>query len=338
MPEYRPNPSAQDGFLRIFGAGMKGLVSQLEAGYLKRNPTARFSEAMGGSDAAIGSLQFGAADIAFFGRELDLNDYLGFYEYCGHNPTEITFASGTLDVPGASWAPVIFVNRRNPLAQLTMKQLDGIFGAQRTGGYHGFTWVPQHRTAAENLRTWGQLGLTGAWADQPIQTCGYAPGGMNRFFELAVFDGGDKWAENYREYIENGTKIMAAGSEASGVLHMLKEIEDDTYAIGWAGLPQWNQVPDITGIKMIALAASPDGPYVLPSKATLTDRSYPLTRSVYICLNRPTGTDVPPKVKDFIEFVLSAEGQEIVRQNGAYYPIPAAMVVKERGKLDDLPH
>ena len=88
----------------------------------------------------------------------------------------------------------------------------------------------------------------------------------------------------------------------------------------------------------IALAASPDGPYVLPSKATLTDRSYPLTRSVYICLNRPTGTDVPPKVKDFIEFVLSAEGQEIVRQNGAYYPIPAAMVVKERGKLDDLPH
>ena len=335
MPVYQQPATEYKGILRVFGAGLHGLVPLWEEGYMKHNPGIKIADNPGGSDAAIGVLQHGIAEIAVFGREMELNDYLGFYENHGYNPTEITIASGTFDVPGASWALLIFVNKDNPLAQLTMKQLDGIFGSERTGGYNGYEWRPEAaRGAGDNIRTWGQLGLTGEWANRRIQTYGYASGGMAHFFEIEVLKGSNKWNGNYREYVENGTKILTPGREASGVLAMLADLEKDKYGIGWAGMPQWNQVPQVKGIKVLALARNEGGPYVLPSKLTLTDRSYPLTRSVYIYLDKEPGRPLSPKVRDFVEYVLSEEGQEIVRKHGIYFPLPAAVVAEQRAKLN----
>lgn len=335
LPVYQKPAGPNKGMLRVFGAGLKGLVKAWEAGYAKHNPDVRFADNPGGSDAAIGVLQHGTAEIAVLGRELELNDYLGFFENKGYNPTEFTIASGTWDVPGGSWALLIFVNKDNPLAQLTMEQLDGIFGSERTGGYEGYVWKTENaRGADRNIRTWGQLGLKGEWANQPIQTYGYAPGGMAHFFEIEVLQGGSKWNDNYRQYVENGTKILTPGRESGGVLSMLAGLEKDKYGIAWAGMPQWNQLPQVTGIKVLALSRRGGGPFVAPSKATLTDRTYPLTRSVYIYVDKEPGRPLPPKVKDFLKYVLSEEGQEIVRQNGVYLPLPAAVVREQLKKLD----
>jgi phosphate transport system substrate-binding protein len=335
MPVYNAPASPNKGLLRVYGAGLHGLVTQWETAYLKHNPGVSIADNPGGSDAAIGALQQGTAEIAVFGRELELNDYLGFFENKGYNPTEIIIASGTYDVPGASWGLLIFVNQANPLAQLTIQQLDGIFGSERTGGYEGYEWKPENaRSAKENIRTWGQLGLTGEWADREIQTYGYAAGGMAHFFELEVLKGSNKWNGNYRQYVENGTKILAAGRESAGVLAMLAELEKNPSGIAWAGMPQWKQVPQIKGIKTLAIAAKAGGPFVAPSKATFGDRTYPLTRSVYIYLDQEPGRPLSPKVKDFVKFVLSAEGQEIVRQQGVYFALPPAVVSEQLKKLE----
>ncbi|MEO6874375.1 MAG: substrate-binding domain-containing protein [Opitutaceae bacterium] len=334
LPVYQKSSAPNQGVLRIFGAGLHGLLRAWEEGYMKHNPDVHIADDPGGSDAAIGALQQGTAEIAVFGRELELNDYLGFFEYKGYNPTEITVASGTWDIPGGTWAPIIFVNKANPLSRLTMQQLDGIFGAARTGGYEGFIWKTENARGKEkNIRTWGQLGLTGEWADKEIQTYGYAAGGMAHFFEIEVLQGANKWNGNYRQYVENGTKILAPGHESGGVLSMLAELEKDKYGIAWAGMPQWNQVPQITGIKTVALQARAGGPFVAPSKATLTDRTYPLTRSIYIYLDKEPGRPLSAKVKDFLNYVLSAEGQELVRQNGVYLPLPPEVALKQREKL-----
>ena len=335
LPEYQKPAERNKGVLRVFGAGLHGLLTRWEQGYMKHNPEVKIADNPGGSDAAIGALQHGTAEIAVFGRELELNDYLGFFENKGYNPTEITVASGTLETPGGTWAPVIFVNKENPLAHLTLEQLDGIFGAERTGGYEGFVWKTENaRGAKENIRTWGQLGLSGEWANKEIQTYGYAPGGMGHFFEIEVLRGSNKWNPNYRQYVENGTKILTAGRESGGVLAMLAELEHDKFGIAWAGYPQWNQVPQITGIKPLALAPRGGGAFAAPRPATLTDRSYPLTRSIYICLDREPGRPLSPKVKDFVKYVLSAEGQELVRQNGVYFPLPAPDVREQLKKLE----
>jgi phosphate transport system substrate-binding protein len=336
LPEYRPLPGANKGVvLRVFGAGLKGLVKAWEEAYAKHNPDMKIADNPGGSDAAIGVLQHGTADIAVFGRELELNDYLGFFENKGYDPTEITIASGTYDTPGASWALLIFVNKDNPLAQLTMAQLDGIFGSERTGAYEGYVWKSENaRGAGDNIRTWGQLGLTGEWANRQIQTYGYASGGMAHFFEIEVLKGSNKWNGNYRQYVENGTKILTPGREASGALAMLAELERDKYGIAWAGMPQWNQVPQIKGIKVLALARQPGGPFVAPSKETLASRAYPLTRSVYIYLDKEPGRPLSRNVKDFMQFILSAEGQEIVRRHGVYFPLPVELARAQRQKLE----
>jgi phosphate transport system substrate-binding protein len=335
LPTYQAPTGPNRGVLRVFGAGLKGLVKSWEEGYARHNPDVKFADNPGGSDAAIGVLQHGTADVAVFGREMELNDYLGFFENKGYNPTEITIASGGYDVPGSSWALVVFVNKSNPLTQLTIQQLDGIFGAERTGGYDGFVWKTENaRDARANLRTWGQLGLKGAWAGKSIQTYGYANGGMAHFFELEVLKGSNKWNPNYRQYVENGTKILTAGREAGGILNMLAELERDPNGIAWAGMPQWKQVPQITGIRPLAIARSSCGPFVAPSRETLTDRSYPLTRSVYIYLDKEPGRSLSPKVRDFLRYVLSAEGQDIVKRNGVYHPLPAQVVHEQLAKLD----
>ena len=113
---------------------------------------------------------------------------------------------------------------------------------------------------------------------------------------------------------------------------MLAELEHDKFGIGWAGMPQWNQVPEIKGIKVLALSRD-GGPFVAPSRETLADRSYPLTRSVYFYLDQEPGRPLSPKVKDFVRYVLSAEGQEIVRRHGVYFPLPPAVAAAQLAKL-----
>ena len=264
-----------------------------------------------------------------------LSDRLIFEQVFHHPLTEVTAVTGSYDVYGWGPAGMVVVNKDNPLTQISVKQLDGVFGSERTGGYEGYVWKTENaRSPEKDIRTWGQLGLKGEWADKPIQTYGYAAGGMAHFFEIEVLQGSNKWNGNYRQYVENGTKILTAGRESGGVLSMLAGLEKDKYGIAWAGMPQWNQVPQVTGIKTIALSRRGGGPFVAPSKATLTDRTYPLTRSVYIYVDKEPGRPLPAKVKDFLQYILSAEGQELVRQNGVYLPLPASVVREQLKKLD----
>ena len=153
------------------------------------------------------------------------------------------------------------MNAESPITRLTLAQLDGIFGAERTAGMRGFKWTPSDgRGANQDIRTWGQLGLTGKWADQPDQTYGHAPSGTTRFFQWRVLKNGDKWNPNYREYVETGSKMIADEDRAQqrlGLQHMLKdELAANPYGIAWSVMPQ---AKGVTGVKAIALAERDGG-------------------------------------------------------------------------------
>ena len=239
-----------------------------------------------------------------------------------YKPAQIEIMTGSLDHAGKSPALVLFVHRDNPLATLTLAQLDAIFGTE-------------HRLAPADIRTWGQLGLTGEWADQPIQTYGHAPSGTTRFFQLRVLHNSDKWNPNYRGYVETGSKMIDDDDKTDqhgGVQHMLREeLMKNKYGIAWTIVPQAGKVP---GLKPLALAVKEGGPYVGPSPASFQDRTYPLVRNLYFYLNRKPGTPVEPKLKEFLLYILSREGQEAIVANGNYLPLPAAVAARERAKLD----
>jgi phosphate transport system substrate-binding protein len=330
LPAYVPSQQVS-GTIRNNGSALAGLLVAWEKGFQKVQPGIRFEDSLLSGDAAIGALEAGAADLAPNGREPVLTEYLSFAEVFGNDgPFQITVATGAYEALGRTWAPVIFVNKDNPLTHLTMKQLDQIFGAERTGTYSGYKWVAGNaRPASENIRTWGQLGLTGDWADKPIQTYGYAPTGMSNFFEFAVFHGGTKWNPNLRQYIE--TTAKQATFHAGTTDQMMDDLSRDRYGIAWAGLAH---AKGKSGVKALALSASANGPFLFCNEQTVRDRTYPLTRSIFFQMNRPPGTPLPPKIKEFLLYILSREGQDAVAAQGEYLPLTLTELVGQRKLLN----
>lgn len=329
LPSYKPEQKVT-GVIRNFGSDLAGMVKVWEEGFRKYHPGVQFDDKFPSSDGAVGGLISGVADIGTSGREPVLTEFLSFNETFKYDLDTIPVATGAFDIKGKTWAVVIFVNKDNPLTKLTMKQLDGIFGAERTGGYRGYKWYPElGRTAQDDIRSWGQLGLTGEWADKPVHTYGYANTGMSNFFQLTVFNGGEKWNPNYREYVESDTKMVT--DESSGSYHMLAELSKDKYGIAWSGIPHAKNFPQL---RPLALAANEGGPYVLPSKESVQNRTYPLSRSIFMYIKHPPGQPIDPKVKEFLRYILSREGQQDVAKLNIYLPLTAEVVRTQLKKLE----
>jgi phosphate transport system substrate-binding protein len=335
LPHYKPEQQVA-GTIRNFGFGLGGVLKRWEENFRAIHPGIRFDDRLPTSDSAIPALVTGAADLGPDGGEATLTESLSFFEVYGYPVTSVTVASGAFDVEGRSNGLVIFVQKDNPIGDLTMKQLDGIFGAERSAGMHGFQWSPSEaRGADRNIRTWGQLGLTGQWAHRQIQTYGHAPSGTARFFQWKVLGNGDKWNPNFREYVESGSKMIAdedRSEQRLGLRSMLgNELAKDRYGIAWTVMPQ---AKGISGIKLVAIAADEGGPYVMPSRKSFQDRTYPLVRSIYIFLNRAPGKPLDLKLREFLRYVLSREGQATVASDGNYLPLPASVVREQLKKLD----
>lgn len=336
LPAYEAERRVS-GPIRSIGGTLGGQIRVWEERFLKYHPEIRFVDSLWSSEASIGGLYSVASDLGPSGREAQLMDLLPFVENFGYLPLEITVATGSFDPgkKGGSGSLAVFVHKENPISRLTMGQLDGIFGAERTGGFKGVVWTPElGRSRSDDIRVWGQLGLRGNWAVKPINTYGYAFTGMRYFFQLKVFGGADKWNPNYREYVETESKMVDRDGPAGPtvtIAQMLHDLSQDRYGIAYCPLHYAREFPLV---KPVALAARDGGPYVEPTWESFQDRTYPLTRSIYIYLNRDPAQPVDPKLREFLRYVLSREGQQAVVDHGRYLPLPAHVVREQLRKLD----
>lgn len=322
LPDYRPETSVS-GVIRSWGSNHMGpLMKSWEEGFRRYQPNVWFQDTLKGTASAQFGLHVNVADLALSGREIYPYEYYGIYRRSQLYPVQIAVATGSLDARGKSTALGVFVHKDNPLSKLTLKQLDGIYGDQRTGGWQKIEWIEKGvaRSAKENIRTWGQLGLTGEWADQPIRPYGppgLYPGGVS-FFQTQVMGGADTWNESLQEFDDRKLMIDA--------------LANDRYAIAYAPLTY-----KTAQVKALELASNPDGPFVEPSRTNVGNRSYPLTRTAYIYFapDRATGdpAGVDPKIKEFLRYVLSRQGQADVQREGDYLPLTAALVRDQLNKL-----
>src|SRR5712664_612313 len=124
------------GRLRIAGSELKGNVDLLVEGFKKFHPAAKVSTSFAtSSEGALGMMYAGASDIAPMGDDAKISDQMPFYNAFGYVPTEVSIATGGYDQRGVLFAWAIIVNKDNPIARLSIDQLDRIFGAERTGGW-----------------------------------------------------------------------------------------------------------------------------------------------------------------------------------------------------------
>jgi phosphate transport system substrate-binding protein len=331
LPRYQP-VGQLSGTLRHWGSNYLAdgeLARYFEEGFRHYYPDVRFEDNLKSTFIGMASLYMHRADIAAMGRRATWDELQAFQRVFDSPPVEIAMATGSLDAPGWTFALVVLVNKDNPLGQLTLAQLDGVFGAQRDGGWKGNEWdVTAARGPEKNVRTWGQLGLTGEWADKPIHVYGYNLNyHFSRDFAEKVMQGGYKWTEQLREFSNaasaDGKTLISAGNL------LVKAVADDRYGITYTCIRY--KTPSV---KTLALAASASGPYVAPTLESVQDRAYPLSREVYYYAIREPGRALDPLVKEYLRYVLSREGQEAVQRDGKYLPLTPKVAREQLSKLD----
>lgn len=341
LPVYAPDVRVS-GTIRQWGNNYlkdSGLMDVWEAEFRRFHPRVRFADNLYSSSVGFPGLISGAADLAPMGRQALWDELKGFEregaqggeEGVGQTEiVEIVMATGSFDVRGWSYALGIFVHKDNPITGLTMEQLDGILGARRDGGWNGLTWdTSVARGPENNIRTWGQLGLTGEWADKPITVYGYnSKYHFNDEIDKKVLAGSGKWNEDMRAY-SNVAGLKADGSLTAAGELITNGVATDRYGIAYTGKPFEN--PDV---RLVPLAPGPGRPFVPLQLETVQNRTYPLLRDVYYYFRREKGKPVDAKVREFLRYVLSREGQAAIQADGKYLPLTPEVARAQLAKLD----
>ncbi len=328
LPAYEPVPGLH-GTVRLRGndAVTNGLLGQYWTQRFRQlQPEITLDLDLKSSAVAMPALITDTADIAI-GRHANFMELLGYERIHSSDPLEIVALNGAYDALGWSPAYVVVVNAKNPLTQISAEQLDGIFGAERNGGWVGTTWHPEFvRGADKNLRHWEQLGLAGPWRGQAIH-----PYAMNlqynpsADFDRMVMQGGGKWNEQLRQYSQYA---RPDGTLALGAKELVQDIAHDPDGIGISCLAYL-----VPGAKALALAGPGGQPFLAPTLEHIQDRSYFLHGECYFYLNQTKGRPLDPATLAFVRFALSREGQAEVVRDGKYLPLPAATAREQLQKL-----
>ena len=315
LPPYSAEASAR-GTIRLWGNPyIPELVRAWQDGFRRFHPEVLFETNLKGTEAAMAGLYADIADIVLIGREPYRPEIKAFEDWFGYAPTGVKITSGSFATQHKTFALMVYVHKDNPLAQLDLAQLDAIFGVERRRG------------APRAIRSWGQLGLTGRWANQPIHVLGYNfDTGMAGFFRLTVLRDSDRWNPELRDF-DNGR--TASGEVINAGTYILQALAADPLAIGFA-----NVLFENPGVKRLALAEEPGQPAVEASVENAWRRRYPLTRYSTAFINRKPGQPVEPRVREFLRYVLSRDGMDAVVRDRAFLPLDAATLQQERKQLD----
>ena len=319
FPNYIPQQKVS-GVIRISGHGsakiawMRQLIVLWEQDFQQFQPDVKLEYDMYGTSSAIPALFTGVADLAILGEEIDPAAVRTFERVKHYPPLGIDIFTGSVDIRNIDYAQMFFVSKDNPLAHLSLAELDGIFGEE-------------HRRGPTNIRTWGQLGLTGEWADKPITLYGWRiDDSFGLFLQQYLLEGSHRWNCALHEfshiYRPDGT-IYDHGQQ------ILDALAKDRYGIAVSNIRYAG--PEV---KPLAIGVLPSGPFYPVTKQTLIDRTYPLARVIPAVIDRPPGMPIDPKVKEFLRYLLSREGQQVVVRDGRYLPLSAVAAQKEMRKLD----
>lgn len=248
----------------------------------------------------------GNLDCVFVSRELRPSDVQGFRDAFGYDPLSVPISGGSYRQFGFLDAIGFAVNPRNPIDHLSFDQLDAILSTSRARG-------------GQPITTWGQLGLTGDWADKPIHIYGVKPwNGFEEFVRQRVLSVGDKRGEWRPAEASDSAPADAQVHWEPTVFKLAGLIADDPYAIGYTGLAYLDRP-----VKVLALSVHEGEPPVAATYDDVAAARYPLSRLTYINMNRPPGAPLDPALAEFTLFVLSRQGQQVVRDQGIYMPLRA---------------
>ncbi|MBV8036146.1 substrate-binding domain-containing protein [Roseateles sp.] len=256
---------------------------------------------------SLGAIELikGDLDFVFVSRELKPEDISKFKTKFGYEPLSVPISGGSYRHYGALDAVGFFVNKANPIEKITFQQLDAMYSTTRHRG-------------GQAISKWGDLGLTGEWADKPIHLYGIKPwNGFEEFVRQRVLSTDGKRGE-WRDDIRFEKLVFP----------MAKDIAADPEGIGYAGMA-YTDAP----VKLIPLVEKAGDPPQAPTYENVALASYPLSRLIYFNTNKAPGKPLNPVLEEFLRFVLSREGQQVVLEHARYIPLRAGQASQAKDLL-----
>ena len=285
--------SGVSGSINSIGSDtMNNLMTLWAEGFLKLYPSVKVQVEGKGSSTAPPALIAGTAQFGPMSREMRASEIDQFEKKYGYKPTVIRTSLDAL---------AIFVNKDNPLTKITLAEADAVFSKSRRRGH------------AQDVKTWDQLGLSGEYAKRPVSLYGRnSASGTYGFFKEHTLNNGD-----FKDTVK----------EQPGSASVVQGVTADRFGIGYSGIGY-----KTSGVKILPLGATPSGPFSDGNYADILADKYPLKRYLYLYINKAPGKPLDPLVREFVRYLLSKEGQEVVVKDG-YLPLPAKIVKEELAKV-----
>ncbi|WP_447979498.1 PstS family phosphate ABC transporter substrate-binding protein [Candidatus Nitrospira bockiana] len=281
LPEYTRAKPLRS-VLHIASSEVLGsLVREWVAGFRQHHPELRVSLEVAGSKQAALALAGGAVDLAALSREITQDEADRFVQAHGYAPTALLIGRD---------AVTVYVHDENPITALTLAQLDAVFSTTRLAGY------------PRRITTWTDLGLSGDWAGAPIHLYGLeASSSTSLFFQETVLLGGSYKPD--MQVLPSSTMLVSA-------------ILVDRFGIGFGPIAH-----NRPGVRALPLALTLGQAPVSPSQQSVDDGSYPLSRQLYVYVNRSPTLPPPLPIVEFLDYIRSREGHRALVGHG-FFPVP----------------
>jgi len=292
LPNYQPVQGVSGSIKSVGSDTMNNLMTLWAEKFISYYPNVTVEIEGKGSSTAPAALIEGAANFGPMSREMKPAELDAFEAQFGYKPTMFRTSIDML---------AVYVHKDNPIAKkgLTLQQVDAIFSKTRKGGY------------AKDIKTWGDLGLTGEWASKTISLYGRnsASGTYGYFKSNALFKG------DYKDTVK----------EQPGSSSVVQGVASDKFGIGYSGIGY-----KTADVEVVPLAKTPDDQPVPPSAEYVSQ--YPLARFLQFYINYKPGSKLDPLRAEFIKLIYSQEGQQVVIKDG-YLPVTGAIAKQELGQV-----
>jgi phosphate transport system substrate-binding protein len=292
LPAYKA-VSGVSGSLKSIGSDtLNNLMTLWSEGFRARYPNVRIEIEGKGSSTAPPALVAGTAQFGPMSRPMKGAEIDAFEKKFGYKPASFRSAVDAL---------AVFVHKDNPIPCLSLQQVDAIFSKTRKGGH------------AKDAVSWGDVGLTGDWAAKPISLYGRnsASGTYGYFKEVALFDG------DYKDSVK----------EQPGSSTVVQGVASDKYAIGYSGVGY-----KTADVRSVPLSATTGGACFDATSDNAYSGEYPISRFLYVYLNRKPNQALDPLRGEFVRYVYSKQGQEAVVKDG-YFPVTSAIAREDLAAL-----
>ena len=292
LSTYKPVSGVSGNLSSIGSDTMSNLMTLWGEGVGKFYPNVKLQIEGKGSSTAPPALISGTAQLGPMSRPMKGTEIDAFEKKFGYKPTGLRSSVDAL---------AVFVNKDNPMRCLTFPQIDAIFSKSRRHGYR------------EDIKTWGQLGLIGDWANRPISLFGRnSASGTYGFFKEHAMKNGD-----YKDVVK----------EQPGSASVVQGVTVDRYAMGYSGIGYTT-----AGVRAVSVAEKVGGACVEATAENSYAGKYPLARFLFVYVNKVPGKGLDPLMREFVTFMFTREGQNAVIKDG-YFPVPNSIAKDELNKV-----